>query len=63
MSALTVVGGGFICVFAFIKVAFTGTGPIDRRALHLLALTGIAVPAAGRSRRCWRPGRISTPPT
>ncbi|GAB3845708.1 putative bifunctional diguanylate cyclase/phosphodiesterase [Dactylosporangium cerinum] len=47
-SALTVVGGGFICVFAFIKVAFTGTGPIDRRALHLLALTG-AVGAGGGS--------------
>lgn len=39
-AGLTVVAAGFICVFAFIKVAFTGTGPIDRRALHLLALTG-----------------------
>jgi diguanylate cyclase (GGDEF)-like protein len=47
-SALTVVGGGFICVFAFVKVAFTGTGPIDRRSLHLLALTG-AVGAGGGS--------------
>ncbi|UWZ59733.1 EAL domain-containing protein [Dactylosporangium aurantiacum] len=47
-SALAVVAGGFICVFAFIKVAFTGTGPIDRRALHLLALTG-AVGAGGGS--------------
>ncbi|MEV0568193.1 EAL domain-containing protein [Dactylosporangium sp. NPDC050588] len=47
-SALTVVGGGFICVFAFVKVAFTGTGPIDRRALHLLGLTG-AVGAGGGS--------------
>ncbi|WP_148307935.1 putative bifunctional diguanylate cyclase/phosphodiesterase [Actinoplanes friuliensis] len=45
-SALAVVGGGFICVFAFVKVAFTGTGAIDRRSLHLLALTG-AVGAGG----------------
>ena len=29
-----------MCVFAFIKVAFTGTGPLDRRALYLLALAG-----------------------
>ncbi len=48
ISILTVVCAGFICVFAFIKVAFTGTGPIDRRALHLLALTG-AVGAGGGS--------------
>ena len=40
-SVLTVVVAGFICVFAFVKVAFTGTGPIDRRALHLLALDGV----------------------
>ncbi|WP_433305908.1 putative bifunctional diguanylate cyclase/phosphodiesterase [Actinoplanes sp. CA-030573] len=45
-AVLVVVGAGFICVFAFVKVAFTGTGPIDRRALHLLALTG-AVGAGG----------------
>ncbi|MEV4349541.1 EAL domain-containing protein [Actinoplanes sp. NPDC049596] len=45
-SILVVVVAGFICVFAFVKVAFTGTGPIDRRALHLLALTG-AVGAGG----------------
>jgi diguanylate cyclase (GGDEF)-like protein len=45
-SALAVVGGGFICVFAFVKVAFTGTGAIDRRALYLLGLTG-AVGAGG----------------
>ena len=45
-SALAVIGGGFICVFAFVKVAFTGTGAIDRRALHLLGLTG-AVGAGG----------------
>ena len=47
-SALTVVAGGFICVFAFVKVAFTGTGPIDRRSLNLLALTA-AVGAGGGS--------------
>ncbi|GAA0934285.1 putative bifunctional diguanylate cyclase/phosphodiesterase [Virgisporangium aurantiacum] len=47
-SVLTVVGGGFICVLAFVKVAFTGTGPIDRRALHLLAVAG-AVGAGGGS--------------
>ncbi|GAA2534900.1 putative bifunctional diguanylate cyclase/phosphodiesterase [Winogradskya humida] len=45
-SELAVIGGGFICVFAFVKVAFTGTGAIDRRALHLLGLTG-AVGAGG----------------
>ncbi|MGK5684282.1 putative bifunctional diguanylate cyclase/phosphodiesterase [Actinoplanes sp. URMC 104] len=47
-SVLVVVFAGFICVFAFVKVAFTGTGPIDRRALHLLALTA-AVGAGGGS--------------
>ncbi|MEV6932652.1 bifunctional diguanylate cyclase/phosphodiesterase [Dactylosporangium sp. NPDC051485] len=31
---------GLLCAFAFVKVAFTGTGPLDRRALYLLALTG-----------------------
>jgi diguanylate cyclase (GGDEF)-like protein len=46
VSFLVVVAAGFICVFAFIKVAFTGTDPIDRRALHILALTG-AVGAGG----------------
>ncbi|GAA2577524.1 bifunctional diguanylate cyclase/phosphodiesterase [Winogradskya consettensis] len=45
-SELAVIGGGFICVFAFVKVAFTGTGAIDRRALHLLGLTG-AIGAGG----------------
>jgi diguanylate cyclase (GGDEF)-like protein len=45
-SELAVIGGGFICVFAFVKVAFTGTGAIDRRALYLLGLTG-AVGAGG----------------
>jgi diguanylate cyclase (GGDEF)-like protein len=48
LSILTVVCAGFICAFAFVKVAFTGTGPIDRRALHLLALAG-AVGAGGGS--------------
>ncbi|MBU2666067.1 EAL domain-containing protein [Actinoplanes bogorensis] len=47
-ALLIVLAAGFICVFAFVKVAFTGTGPIDRRALHLLALTG-AVGAGGGS--------------
>ncbi len=46
-AALTVVGGGFICVFAFVKVAFTGTGPIDRRSLHLLAMIGAAGAGVG----------------
>ncbi|BCY09687.1 hypothetical protein L3i22_047750 [Actinoplanes sp. L3-i22] len=46
ITLLILLAAGFICVFAFIKVAFTGTGPIDRRALHLMALTG-AVGAAG----------------
>jgi diguanylate cyclase (GGDEF)-like protein len=48
ITVLIVLVSGFICVFAFVKVAFTGTGPIDRRALHLLALTG-AVGAGGGS--------------
>ncbi len=47
-SVMIVLSAGIICVFAFVKVAFTGTGPIDRRALHLLALTG-AVGAGGGS--------------
>ncbi|MBM2615586.1 EAL domain-containing protein [Actinoplanes sp. LDG1-06] len=47
-AVIIVLAAGFICVFAFVKVAFTGTGPIDRRALHLLALTG-AVGAGGGS--------------
>jgi diguanylate cyclase len=45
-AIVTVVSGGFLCVFAFVKVAFTGTGLIDRRAMHLLAVTG-AVGATG----------------
>ncbi|BCJ47007.1 hypothetical protein GCM10010168_34730 [Actinoplanes ianthinogenes] len=48
ITVLIVLAAGVICVFAFVKVAFTGTGPIDRRALHLLALTG-AVGAGGGS--------------
>ncbi|MEU4620731.1 EAL domain-containing protein [Actinoplanes sp. NPDC023801] len=35
-----------IGMLAFVKVSFTGTGPIDRRALYILALTG-AVGAIG----------------
>ncbi|GIM90552.1 putative bifunctional diguanylate cyclase/phosphodiesterase [Paractinoplanes toevensis] len=46
VSFIVVLAAGFICAFAFVKVAFTGTGPIDRRALHILALTG-AVGAGG----------------
>ena len=46
-AALTVVGGGFVCTFAFVKVAFTGTGPIDRRSLYLLALIGAAGAGGG----------------
>ncbi|MFI5895085.1 putative bifunctional diguanylate cyclase/phosphodiesterase [Actinoplanes sp. NPDC051513] len=47
-AVLVLIGAGCVCVFAFVKVAFTGTGPIDRRALHVLALTG-AVGAGGGS--------------
>ncbi|MBB2946648.1 diguanylate cyclase (GGDEF)-like protein [Actinoplanes lutulentus] len=46
ITVFIVVAAGLVCVSAFVKVAFTGTGPIDRRALHLLALTG-AVGAGG----------------
>ncbi|GIE30748.1 hypothetical protein Ait01nite_037930 [Actinoplanes italicus] len=35
-----------IGMLAFVKLSFTGTGPIDRRALHILGLTG-AVGAIG----------------
>ncbi|WP_328474992.1 EAL domain-containing protein [Actinoplanes sp. NBC_00393] len=48
LSLLTVVAAGVVCVSAFVKVAFTGTGPIDRRAMYLLGLTG-AVGAGGGS--------------
>ncbi|WP_436535176.1 putative bifunctional diguanylate cyclase/phosphodiesterase [Actinoplanes sp. HUAS TT8] len=47
ITVLIVIVSGLICVFAFIKVAFTGTGPIDRRALHLLAMTGAVGTAGG----------------
>ena len=46
-AMVTVVSGGFLCVFAFVKVAFTGTGLIDRRAMHLLAVTGAAGATGG----------------
>lgn len=39
-AVLALVATGSVCVFAFVKVAFTGTGPLDRRALYLLALAG-----------------------
>ncbi|GAB3847525.1 diguanylate cyclase domain-containing protein [Dactylosporangium cerinum] len=39
-AVLSIIATGSVCVFAFIKVAFTGTGPLDRRALYLLALAG-----------------------
>ncbi|MET7420243.1 bifunctional diguanylate cyclase/phosphodiesterase [Dactylosporangium sp. NPDC005555] len=39
-AVLALIATGSVCVFAFVKVAFTGTGPLDRRALYLLALAG-----------------------
>jgi diguanylate cyclase (GGDEF)-like protein len=48
MAALIVVSAGLICFFTFVKVAFSGTGLNDRRALHLLALVG-AVGTVGGS--------------
>jgi diguanylate cyclase (GGDEF)-like protein len=39
-AVLAIFATASVCVFAFIKVAFTGTGPLDRRALYLLALSG-----------------------
>ncbi|MFF5227898.1 putative bifunctional diguanylate cyclase/phosphodiesterase [Dactylosporangium sp. NPDC000521] len=39
-AVIALVATGSVCVFAFIKVAFTGTGPLDRKALYLLALAG-----------------------
>ena len=47
LAALTVIGAGVFGVFAFVKVAFTGTGVIDRRALYLLALAGAGGAAGG----------------
>ncbi|WP_432838957.1 putative bifunctional diguanylate cyclase/phosphodiesterase [Dactylosporangium sp. CA-092794] len=38
---------GAVCVFAVVKVAFTGTGPLDRRALHLLGVAGGAGASGG----------------
>jgi diguanylate cyclase (GGDEF)-like protein len=46
MAALIVVGAAIVGVSAFVKVAFTGTGTIDRRALHLLGVAG-AIGAVG----------------
>jgi diguanylate cyclase (GGDEF)-like protein len=40
LAALIVIVAGLLCFFTFVKVAFTGTGLNDRRALHLLALVG-----------------------
>ena len=46
-ASVVVVGtAAIIGMLAFVKVSFTGTGLIDRPALHILALTG-AVGAAG----------------
>ncbi|WP_433207029.1 putative bifunctional diguanylate cyclase/phosphodiesterase [Dactylosporangium sp. CS-047395] len=45
-SILALLACGAVVVFAFVKIAFTGTGPLDRRALYLLASAG-AVGALG----------------
>jgi diguanylate cyclase (GGDEF)-like protein len=46
-ASVVVVGtAAIIGMLAFVKVSFTGTGPIDRRALYILTLTG-AVGAIG----------------
>nr|WP_221379253.1 EAL domain-containing protein [Actinoplanes polyasparticus] len=46
-ASVVVVGtAAIIGMLAFVKVSFTGTGPIDRRALYILTLTG-AVGAVG----------------
>ncbi|MCO8275588.1 EAL domain-containing protein [Actinoplanes sp. TRM 88003] len=45
-SVVVVGAAAIIGMLAFVKVSFTGTGPIDRRALHILALCG-AVGAGG----------------
>ncbi|MFC7534754.1 putative bifunctional diguanylate cyclase/phosphodiesterase [Actinoplanes sp. GCM10030250] len=39
-SVVVIVAAAVIGMLAFVKVAFTGTGPIDRPALYILALTG-----------------------
>jgi diguanylate cyclase (GGDEF)-like protein len=45
-SVVVIATAAVIGMLAFVKVSFTGTGPIDRRALYILALTG-AVGAGG----------------
>jgi diguanylate cyclase (GGDEF)-like protein len=47
MAAVIVIGAGLVGVSAFVKVAFTGTGSIDRRALHLLGVAGAVGAATG----------------
>jgi diguanylate cyclase (GGDEF)-like protein len=47
MAAVIVVGAGIVGVAAFVKVAFTGTGTIDQRALHLLGVAGAVGAATG----------------
>ncbi|HEY0531220.1 MAG TPA: EAL domain-containing protein [Actinoplanes sp.] len=47
MAAVIVVGAAIVGVSAFVKVAFTGTGTIDRRALHLLGVAGAVGAASG----------------
>ncbi|MFI5910896.1 putative bifunctional diguanylate cyclase/phosphodiesterase [Dactylosporangium sp. NPDC051541] len=39
-AVVALLGCVAVCVFAFVKIAFTGTGPLDRRALYLLASAG-----------------------
>ncbi|MFC4042439.1 putative bifunctional diguanylate cyclase/phosphodiesterase [Dactylosporangium siamense] len=46
-AVLSIVATGAVCVFAFVKVAFTGTGPLDRPSLYLLALAGGAGATGG----------------
>ncbi|WP_433795676.1 putative bifunctional diguanylate cyclase/phosphodiesterase [Actinoplanes sp. CA-252034] len=45
-SVVVIATAAIIGMLAFVKVSFTGTGPIDRRALYILAMTG-AVGAGG----------------
>ncbi|MGI5238018.1 putative bifunctional diguanylate cyclase/phosphodiesterase [Dactylosporangium sp. CA-139066] len=46
-AVMALVACGGVCVFAFVKVAFTGTGPLDRWAMYLLALAGGAGATGG----------------
>ncbi|MFG2044721.1 putative bifunctional diguanylate cyclase/phosphodiesterase [Dactylosporangium sp. NPDC048998] len=46
-AVIALVACGAVCVFGFVKVAFTGTGPLDRQALYLLALAGGAGATGG----------------